>query len=270
MLKKYRTSFVISGLILLTLITKSFNIIVTNENVSISFAQVATLADITWSLYVISLLAASLLFKGWNNKATLILCTVGFMIETLIWESMLYNFIIQGAQPYIMNWALPVCMIPLVILLRYRIRFTTFFCTQLMRTNRYNKWAENTLSTLKMTRIELVFRWWIVLVFTIDFFQAIYLTAYSMIRNIPWNGSIYATIMQHNDLDVFEFFYIIQLLANFAVVVVLLRYSFLDRKQPDKDNIKLSFESKERLIKTMNTLNQGFFVKGKENHGVAR
>jgi hypothetical protein len=268
MLKKHTTLFIVAGLILTTLIIKSISLIQVSSIPYFSVNEVVNVANFTWSMYILSLLSASILFKGRNNKTALILWTLGFMLETLIWESMMYYYLIQGVQPYIMNWALPICMIPLVILVRYRIRFTTFFCTQLMRTNRFNKWAENTLSTLKMTRIELVFRWWIILMFTVDLFQAIYLTVYSILWNIPWDGSITAVIIENNHFDVFGFFYIIQLITNLAVIIGLLRYSFIDRNQPDKDNIKLSTDSKKRLIKAMHTLNNGILFKGKKEHGV--
>lgn len=203
-------------------------------------------------IYFTVLMFSIWLIRGPNNKSMYLFWCLGYIMHYYLYWAGLEFFLLEEGNKniYVLNWLPAVCVIPLLLLCRYRTYYSIVLIAFMIKFNIWKNWAKHYFEHLNTTDFETKLRRGASLWFVVEFSYAAFQTVTALRIDLGPKDSLWKAMHSHGLYDPYPIYiWTLNLITVYFTILIFVN-AIRDFNKPDQRTI-LSLPDSERrdLIK---------------------
>lgn len=203
--------------------------------------------NILFCLLMSFFIFASWLMRGMNNRTVLFCWALVSVIYYVIYWYYSNYFYNEFRNIYAIFYTSLISSLPIILIIRYRVRISLFVFQKVGNFGFFEKDIENYLCHAKTTDFEFSMQIILYVAFTVELLYSLYMTLYGIMNQIPYNGSIYNHMLEHNNWDPFDLYIMLVNLISIAYLISIGFHLIRDNKSEDAVGYGLSDQEKRAI-----------------------
>lgn len=216
---------------------------------SISFVEFLSASENVLFCLLMSLFVfASWIMKGINNRTVIFCWAILIVLHHWIYWWIYAYFYNHSHNIYVLNLAGPVATAPAVLFLRFRVTYTLLLAGMISSLGILRSEMHHYAQNATVTDFEIYMKRAMYCAFIVEFLYATYLSAYSLIYQIPVDGSVYNQLLDAGHWDPYYFYHAFINIVAIGYILIICFYLFRDRNYPDDYLHGATLQDKQAVV----------------------
>ena len=207
--------------------------------------------NVLFFCHMLSLILASWLIRGNNNQTVLVFYAIGSVIGYKLSFWGFEYFYYQNINVYVLNFLGLLSLLPLFLLIRFRLIFSAFIAHHSGYIPLLGKQVGSWFAQARGTDFSFVVLYSVKVGLVLEFLYAIYMTGYALAHNIPPEVSISLHMFQFAAYDPNALYHSLHNLITLIIIAIILWNIYTELKIPDRFGFGATTSEKQNIAKAI-------------------